>query len=144
MNDIIYHQLLPLGLMAVLAVKHNLLDFRFQPPYMWMNKGTFGHPGGLLHSGLHAAATWLILPWFVMHHYSSGTQANNLQEVLIMMIGVTEFVIHYLTDWAKMNINRIKGWKCNEHPQFWALTGDDQMIHCLTYVGIAVIMVIMS
>ena len=50
-----------------------------------------------------------------------------------------EFMIHYMTDWSKMNINRIKGWDANKNPEFWYLTGLDQLIHQLTYLGIVTV-----
>ena len=46
--------LLALAAVAVLMVKHALADFYLQTPYQYLNKGTYGHPGGLL----HAAFTW--------------------------------------------------------------------------------------
>jgi hypothetical protein len=52
-------------LLVLLQVKHFIFDFYYQPPYMWQNKGTFGHWGGLVHSGLHALATGIIIYWFV-------------------------------------------------------------------------------
>lgn len=35
-----------------LFTKHFIVDFPLQAfPYQYQNKGTYGHPGGLLHSG---------------------------------------------------------------------------------------------
>lgn len=115
-------------LMTLLLVKHFIWDFYYQPPYMWQNKGTFGHPGGILHSGYHALTTFYILLFF-----------TNIPLAALAL--VFEFVVHYLTDYAKMNINRIKGWTATTHNEFWQLTGFDQLIHQLTYV-IIVMMVI--
>lgn len=110
-------------LLTLLLVKHFIWDFYYQPSYMWQNKGTFGHPGGIIHSGLHAVTTGLILVFF-----------TTLPVILAAML--IEFVIHYATDWAKMNINRTKGWTATTHDEFWQLTGFDQLIHQLTYVVI--------
>ena len=46
-----------LAALALLQAKHFLFDFVFQTPYQLKNKGTYGHPGGLLHAGLHAAGS---------------------------------------------------------------------------------------
>lgn len=113
---------LTLVLISFLLIKHYIWDFYYQPPYMWKNKGTFGHPGGLLHAGIHAAASLIILVSF-----------SDLEKALFLSI--CEFVIHYATDFYKMNINREMGWACNTHDQFWQLTGFDQLIHQLTYIG---------
>ena len=51
----------PVVIAALLLVKHFVCDFVVQTPYQIMNKGRYGHPGGLLHAGIHAAATGLVL-----------------------------------------------------------------------------------
>lgn len=113
-----------LVLLVLLQVKHFVFDFYYQPPYMWQNKGTFGHWGGITHSMLHTLATGIIIYWFV----------DSMNLILALM--AFEFVAHYLIDFAKMNINRIKGWTATTHNEFWQLTGLDQLFHQLTYVAI--------
>lgn len=113
-------------LLALLLVKHFVWDFYYQPPYMWQNKGTFGHWGGVVHSGIHAFTTFIILLFFTT-------------PVLALLLMLFEFVVHYLTDYAKMNINRIKGWGATTHNEFWQLTGFDQLMHQLTYIVIAIV-----
>ena len=110
-------------MLVLLLVKHFILDFYYQPPYMWKNKGTFGHWGGIAHSGLHAIATFVIIVFIA-------------GPIVSLLLVTFEFVVHYMTDWAKMNINKKKGWACNTHNEFWQLTGLDQLIHQLTYVAI--------
>ena len=51
-------------------------------------------------------------------------------------LAAVEFFVHYLIDYAKMKINRIKGWTATTHNEFWQLTGLDQLLHQLTYVFI--------
>lgn len=113
-------------LMTLLLVKHFIWDFWYQPPYMWQNKGTFGHWGGIAHSGIHAVTTYFIVCLFTR------------PDLAIFVAGV-EFGVHYATDWAKMNLNRIKGWTATTHNEFWQLTGFDQLIHQLTYIWIVYI-----
>jgi hypothetical protein len=113
-------------LLALLLVKHFVWDFYYQPPYMWQNKGTFGHWGGVVHSGIHAFTTFIILLFFTT-------------PLLALLLMLFEFVVHYLTDYAKMNINRIKGWGATTHNEFWQLTGFDQLMHQLTYIVIAIV-----
>lgn len=111
-------------LLTLLLVKHFVWDFWYQPPYMWQNKGTFGHWGGVAHSGIHALTTAIIL--VAMGYWNEQT----------FLLPAFEFTVHYFTDWAKMNINRVKGWGATTHNEFWQLTGFDQLIHQLTYVVI--------
>lgn len=115
-------------LMVLLSVKHFVFDFVYQPPRMWQNKGTYGHIGGIEHSGYHALATMVILFLFI-HLFP-------VSPIVILYLGLAEFIIHYHMDWAKMSINKKMHWGCNTHNQFWILLGGDQLVHMLTYLGI--------
>lgn len=117
-----------LWILTALFVKHFVADFLYQPPYQWQNKGTYGHWGGLVHTGQHVVLTTLILLAF------------GIATPLVASIAVLEFVIHYHTDWAKMNINKHFGWGATTHNEFWILTGLDQLVHALTYLGIGFIL----
>ncbi len=108
-------------ILFLLFTKHFVIDFPLQKPYQWMNKGTYGHPGGLLHSGLHGLGTLLCLIMFTP--YALG-------------LAVLDFAVHYHIDWAKMNLNSKMGWGANTHEEFWWLLGLDQYLHALTYIGI--------
>lgn len=108
-------------ILFLLFTKHFVIDFPLQKPYQWMNKGTYGHPGGLLHSGLHGLGTWLSLVWFTPY---------------AIALALFDFVVHYHVDWAKMNLNAKMGWGANTHEEFWWLLGLDQYIHSLTYIAI--------
>ncbi|MDJ0512831.1 MAG: DUF3307 domain-containing protein, partial [Methyloceanibacter sp.] len=52
--------ILCLAAIAILMVKHTAADFFLQTPYQYCNKGTYGHPGGFLHAGIHVALTPLV------------------------------------------------------------------------------------
>lgn len=104
-----------------LVTKHFIVDFPLQGPYQYRNKGTYGHPGGILHALLHGAATLLILawstPWF-------GE------------IAAAEAIAHYHIDWAKMRLNARMGWNPDNSEYFWWLLGFDQWLHYCCYVAI--------
>lgn len=123
-----------LYLLTLLVIKHFIIDFPAQLPYQWMNKGTYGHPGGIIHAALHALATFYCLIAFGMF---TNTPINYLLPIFI-----GEFILHYHIDWAKMNINKHYGWECNKHAAFWTLTGFDQLLHHLTYIGITILCLI--
>lgn len=114
-------------LAALLFTKHLVFDFLYQPPYQWQNKGTYGHWGGLVHAAQHGIATWLILLLYNPFHLS-GPQ--------IWLLALAETLIHYHMDWFKMWLNKRKGWTATTHNEFWILTGVDQYVHSMTYVGI--------
>jgi hypothetical protein len=54
-----------------------------------------------------------------------------------LIISLGEFLVHYHMDWFKMWYNKKKGWGPTTHNEFWVLTGIDQWVHALTYLGIA-------
>ena len=113
-------------LLSLLLVKHFLFDFIFQTSYQLKNKGTYGHPGGILHSGLHVVGTALIL--LVVMPAAAMWAA----------ILVGEFLVHYHIDWCKEQINR--RWGKGNGPFFWWMIGLDQLLHQFTYLAIAAIL----
>lgn len=108
-------------LLLIFVTKHFILDFGYQPPFQWQNKGTYGHIGGIAHSGQHAVFSFFALLFFTTFPVALG-------------LALFEFIAHYHIDWAKMNINKKQGWACNTHNEFWVLTGLDQYLHYLTYI----------
>lgn len=111
-----------IAVLAALQVKHFLFDFVLQRPYeFFRNKGIYGHPGGIVHAGLHAIGTipaLLIMP----PTFAIGAA-----------IVVVEFLVHYHIDWGKEQIDR--RWKTSEANHF-LLLGLDQLAHQMTYVAI--------
>ena len=113
-------------LLLALSTKHFIIDFLLQYPYQYLNKGTYGHPGGLMHASLHAVGTAISLALCGLFD-------------LIWVLSAADAVIHYHIDWAKMNLNKHYGWACNTSDKFWTLIGLDQYLHMLTYLAIAYI-----
>jgi hypothetical protein len=114
-------------LLTLLFLKHFIVDFPLQKPYQWQNKGTYGHMGGILHSGLHGIGTFLCLFWFI-------------EPVFAFIFASFDSLIHYHIDWAKMNLNKKFGYTpANE--KFWWLLGLDQLLHSLTYILIVSIII---
>jgi hypothetical protein len=113
-------------LLVLLGTKHMVVDGPIQSarPYQWQNKGTWGHPGGLEHAGLHGLGTLLCLLLV-----PGGL-------LLSAFGGLADFMIHYVVDWTKMNANSKFGWTPDK-PNFWTAILVDQYAHYLTYVGIA-------
>jgi hypothetical protein len=110
-----------LTIFILLQMKHLLIDWMWQPAYEWKNKGTYGHPGGLIHALKNGLGTALCFAPFVY-----GYQ--------VPIIFLMDYLIHYHIDWAKMNLNRAYGWGPLTHNEFWWLTGLDQFLHQMTYV----------
>jgi hypothetical protein len=110
-------------LLVLLFTKHYIVDFPLQKPYQWQNKGTYGHMGGILHAGLHGIGTLLILVFFTEFQ-------------LALFLAMTDAIVHYHIDWAKMNLNNKFGYTPADE-EFWWLLGLDQLLHSLTYILIA-------
>jgi hypothetical protein len=115
-------------LIALLFSKHFVVDFPFQHRYQYSNKGTYGHPGGILHAALHGIGTFACFYWYAP--YAS------------ILLGFADMILHYHIDWAKVKLNARFGWGPTTHEQFWWLLGLDQFLHALTYVGLVAIVTV--
>lgn len=115
-------------LTVALLFKHFICDFPLQAfPWMYRNKGIYGHAGGLAHAGIHAAGMWIVLafffPWW-----------------LAAVGGCIDAVAHYHIDWVKVNLTAVMGWRPDNSDWFWVLLGADQLLHYLTYLAIIAIL----
>lgn len=121
--------LLALAAVGVLMLKHAIADFFLQTRYQYCNKGIYGHPGGIIHAGIHVALTPLV--YLVLAPASLALAAA---------IAAGEFLAHYHIDWLKEWIVRGRGWTAQE-AAFWHALGADQFVHGLTYLLIVAILV---
>ena len=106
-------------LLVLLFVKHWVVDFVAQTEEEIKYKGVFGDWRGIKHSLKHGALTAVIAFMVV-------------DPVFALLVGLTDFVVHYLVDWTKMNY----GERDMKNPKFWRDLGLDQLAHALTYVFI--------
>lgn len=116
------------ALFLLLQIKHFIVDFLLQRPYQYKNKGTYGHPGGILHAMLHAMTTWVI---FI-----------NLGFIALgVVISLAEAVVHYHIDWLKVKTTKQTWAERREDclavksDMYFHALGFDQLLHQLTYIG---------
>lgn len=109
--------------LVYLTLKHGVADFFLQRSYQYLNKGKYGHPGGLLHSGIHIVCT---LPVFLILPTTAA---------LATAILVGEFIVHYHIDWTKEQVLKARELTPTKNAFWWAL-GVDQTAHQLTYIAI--------
>lgn len=121
--------LLVLAAVAVLMFKHAVADFYLQTAYQYLNKGIYGHPGGLIHAAIHVALTPLV--YLVL---APGSL------LLAAAITVGEFVAHYHIDWLKEQVTHRNGWTAHDRG-FWYTLGTDQLVHGITYLVIVAALV---
>lgn len=125
-------------LFTLFVVKHFICDFpiQIQTPWMFQNKGTYGHWGGIAHAAIQSIASMLIL-LAVTVGYSYPTNGAILREIIVL--GMLEWVIHYHMDWVKMRVNGTFNYKPDTHSEFWWWLGFDQLVHYLSYVAMIAI-----
>lgn len=116
-------------LMTLLITKHYIIDFPLQGPYMYLNKGTWMHPGGLLHAGFHGIVTFVILTLFTSF-------------LLAFIVAVVESIAHYLTDYAKVRITRKYDLTPVNSEEYWWLMGLDQWVHGMCYIMIFMMVIV--
>jgi hypothetical protein len=121
--------LLILAAVAILLFKHAVADFYLQSPYQYLNKGKYGHPGGILHAAIHTALTPLV--YLVLLPGSLFVAAG---------IAVGEFFLHYHLDWLKEQITQKNGLTPQDRG-FWCALGADQFLHGLTYLAIVAVLI---
>src|SRR5262245_8645285 len=118
-----------LAAVAVLMLKHAVADFYLQTAYQYLNKGTYGHPGGFIHAGIHVALTPLVYLVLV---------PGSL--LIASGIALGEFLLHYHIDWGKEQITQGNGWT-PQNRGFWFALGTDQLLHGLTYLAIVALLI---
>jgi len=111
----------------ILLFKHLVFDFFLQTSYQYRNKGIYGHPGGILHAGLHALGTTPVFLWIAP------------SKALAAAIIVGEFVVHYHIDWTKEQVNRRLKLAADD-ARFWWTLGVDQFLHDATYIAIVALL----
>lgn len=120
----------PIAAVAILLglqAKHFLFDFVFQSDWQVRNKGRYGHPGGLVHAGLHGVGT-LVVGLIAALFGTVGVE-------VALALALADALIHYHVDWSKAQISRRLKLTPDRHG-FWIALGADQAAHHATYLGL--------
>jgi len=117
---------LVLVLLVLFQIKHFVADYPLQTPAMIRGKGILFNPQGILHSLHHSALTLATLMIFSLVH--------PVAILLAVIIASAEFFIHYGIDYTKMQYGKRL---TTSDPRFWWAIGFDQMLHHLTYLAFA-------
>lgn len=137
------------------CIKHFIADGLLQTTYQYTNKGKWGHPGGLIHSGNHGLLT---LPCFIVPFILVGADKPLWYIAAFGVIAALgDFIIHYLIDLTKIKITERFGWTemgmgttkkdtkgrkallIYDNKYFWAIMAD-QCLHFLTYIVLLCLM----
>lgn len=111
------------AVLIFLLIKHYLFDFVFQTDRMITDKGSYGQPWGIAHSLLHGVGTFVVLMIYGIK--------------LALVLAVIDTIVHYHVDWIKTRY----GCRDMKKPAYWNHFGLDQLMHGLTYVFLAGIIV---
>ncbi len=107
----------------LLFIKHFICDFPLQAyPWMYRNKGTYLHPGGIIYALIHGIDTTIVLLPFI--------------GLVALTYGIIDWFVHYHIDWAKMGISKRYNLQPNNSEKFWILLGFDQLLHHITYFAL--------
>lgn len=130
-----FHPVAVLAILLCLQAKHVLFDFVFQSDWQVRNKGSYGHPGGLVHAGLHALGTLCVGLGIMM--------AGVIGPAVAVAMAAADFVIHYHVDWSKAQMSRRMHLTPDRHG-FWIAMGLDQAAHQVTYLGLVAALVLLA
>lgn len=119
-----------LAALALFQIKHYLADFHWQSPWMVTNKDRYGHPGGLVHAGLHGGLSLIVL-----------TMVAPWMPFLFLLLVLVEIAAHYHIDWIKARVVTDAGIDEND-PTYWHWLGLDQAAHQLTYLAMLAVLAI--
>jgi hypothetical protein len=122
-------------LLLALQIKHLILDWLWQPPFEYKNKGKYGHLGGISHASKSGLGTVLCF-YIVIGRLTFVTNIHLIE--FFIAVGLIEGLIHYHIDYCKIQINNRFGWTPTTSDNFWRLTGVDQFLHQLTYILLVV------
>jgi hypothetical protein len=113
-----------LMVMFLLLTKHYICDFVLQSfPWMYLNKGTYGHPGGITHVMVHLIGSMGILfPVF-------GPMP------IVLWVVLAEMFAHYHIDWAKVKYCAYRKWGPMTSSEYWWILGFDQWLHNMCYIA---------
>lgn len=107
-------------LLSLLFIKHYYVDFIDQTNDEVKYKGIYLHLDGVGHSISHGSITAVLLCFFTTIEFA-------------FFIGFCEILVHYHIDYVKTKY----GNKDIQNSKFWYHLGLDQLLHYLTYLGIA-------
>ena len=122
-----------LAILFGLQLKHFVFDFVFQSDWQVRNKGRYGHPGGLVHAGLHGLGTLGVM--------MVAVSATPLAPLLALQVALADYVIHYHVDFLKARLSRRLRLTPDRHG-FWIALGADQAAHHATYLGLVAFIVL--
>ncbi|MQW57515.1 DUF3307 domain-containing protein [Sinorhizobium meliloti] len=111
------------AMLACLQLKHYVVDYVLQPPWILRGKGNFRMIGGYVHAGGHALGT------------APGLMLAGVGLMRVTLLVLAEFLAHYLIDYGKALLSQHSRADATTRA-YWAVHGADQLLHQLTYAAL--------
>ena len=126
-------------LIMLFLVKHLACDFLLQNNWMASNKHQLTHIAGHVHALINVMGSFWAVILYVMFfdHQTFVDNAIHYGWYFLLLLLTGEYIVHFLTDFTKMNLSRILGLHPLKHKLFWTLLGADQFVHLAYLVFIA-------
>ncbi|MEP2642807.1 DUF3307 domain-containing protein [Roseobacter sp.] len=110
-------------LLCFLQFKHMLADYFFQTRFMLEGRGArYLHAGTFVHAGVHAAGSF------------AAFSLIGVPPRLTVPLVLAEWAVHFHIDWLKGRYTIARSLTPVD-AGFWRLSGFDQALHHLTYLG---------
>jgi Protein of unknown function (DUF3307) len=119
-----------LVLLLLFQIKHWYADFKIQTYMQTVKKGVWLDPIGMTHTRDHMLASLIVLLLFSFLH--------PLAPLTMLAVVAIEGIYHYLVDYIKVRY----GSKDHTTPLYWNQFGLDQMAHQISYLIIALYLVV--
>lgn len=115
--------------LLLLQIKHLYVDFYNQSYNEILAKKIYGDFLGIWHSLKHGLGT-IICAMLVL-------ELEYYNIIFAFILGIIDFVLHYHIDWYKSNY----GESDSNKKEFWTWLGFDQMLHQITYIFLALMII---
>lgn len=129
-----------IGLLVLLMFKHLIFEFILQDSYQYLNRGKYGHPGGMAKAASAAIGSFIVyFLWMGIHRPLSLEDTHECIRLWFLMM-IVEGLIHYHLDWGKFQLCRKFGLHASSGDNYyWWIFGTQQMIYNLMYITSACI-----
>lgn len=116
-----------LTLYAFILTMHFICEFVLVWAYQYENGHIYGHPGGLIHTLIHATGLFTVLGFIL--------GGSNFIAILVLLVSIVHYHLTWITLKALKGAKESKCFRRLFDAQWWVI-GFDQWAHHMVYCGI--------
>ena len=126
-------------LIMLFLAKHLICDFWLQNNWMASNKHQLTHIAGHIHALTNVMGSFWAVILYVMFfdHQTFIDNAIYYGNFFLLFLITGEYILHFLTNFTKMNVSKMLDLHPMKHELFWDLLGADQFVHLIYLVFMA-------